>query len=261
MKSLYKNLVVSGCSFTHEPHNEWYPFAWPSIFAEDTKMTVTNLAMPGAGNEHIARSIILHLEKNRPNRDDTLVIAMWTGIGRFDWITDASLSNFKDLYPFTYAYDMHNELVLAGNWWNLRKGPALHEALLQYSKYQSDYSFAVTSWLAMKNLSNYLCVNGYRHYFTSFVDYKRNKIKGDGLVVPFHDTLSEIGLQIDTQNWMALADDDHYGDWALKNDAVDHNDGFHPRFPEANEGWVRQVLVPYFFQEGILQNNHDPTLA
>jgi hypothetical protein len=252
MKSLYKNLLVSGCSFTHEPNNEWYPFAWPSIFAGDSNMDVVNLAIPGAGNDHIARSVILHLEKNKPDPHDTLVIVMWSGIGRFDWITDTSLSRFKDVYPFEYHYDNHNELVLAGNWWNLPKNQKLNQSLLEYSKYQSDYSFALTSWLAMKNLSNYLVLNGYRHYYTSYVDYERMNIKGDAMIVPFYDVLNEIGLKIDKKHWINLKGEDHYGDWALKNNAVDPIDGFHPKFPVANEGWVRQVLIPYFVQEGII---------
>lgn len=256
MKSIYSNLVVSGCSFTHEPHNEWYPFAWPSILAEDTNMGVVNLAIPGAGNDHISRSIILYLEKNKPDPADTLVMIMWSGVGRFDWITDASLSRFKDIYPFDYQYDTHNELVLAGNWWNLNKNHKLNQVLIEYSRYQSDYSFSLASWLAMKNLSNYLFLNRYRHYNTSFVDYKKNHIKGDGMIVPYHDVLFEMGLDFDDSNWIDIKGEDHYGDWALKNNAVDPSDGFHPRFPEANEGWVRQVLIPYLIKEGIVIEEH-----
>ncbi len=253
MKSIYTNFVVSGCSFTHEPFNEWYPFSWASIFAEDTGMKVTNLAIPGAGNDHISRSLILHLEKTKPNPQDTLIMVMWTGVGRFDWITDSSLSKFVDHYPFPYHYDEHNELVLAGNWWNLSKNKDLHQALISYAKYQSDYSFTLSSWLAMKNLSNYLDANGYRYYYTSFVDYKRNNIKGDGLITPYYDTLEKLGLTLDRSHWIDIDGEDCYGDYALKNDAVDPSDGFHPRYPKANEGWTREILIPYFINQGIIQ--------
>jgi hypothetical protein len=233
--------------------NEWYPFSWASVFAEDTGMEVVNLAVPGAGNDHISRSLMVYLEKNKPDPANTLIIAMWSGVGRFDWITDSSLSCFKDFYPFQYRYDDHNELVLAGNWWNLKSHHALNQTLIEYAKYQSDYSFSLTSWLAMNNLSNYLLQNRYPFYFTSFVDYKRNNIKGDGLTVPYYDILDTIGLSLDKKNWMKLEGPDHYGDWALKNNAVDPSDGFHPKYPEATEGWVRQILIPYFVTQGIIK--------
>lgn len=254
MKSIYSNLVVSGCSFTHEPHNEWYPFSWASIFAQDTGMQVKNLAIPGAGNDHICRSMIVYLEKNKPDPADTLVMVMWSGIGRFDWITDASLSEFKNHYPFSYQYDKHNELVLAGNWWNLPKNTELHQALIAYSKYQSDFSFTLASWLAMKNLSNYLEMHGYRYYYTSFVDYERNNVKGDGLMVSYYDTLDKLGLELDKSKWIDIPGEDCYGEWALRHQAVDPSDGFHPKYPEANEGWTREILIPYFINQGIVKD-------
>ena len=88
INSRYKHLVVSGCSFTYEPMNEWYPFAWPSLLAEFTGMTIDNLAIPGAGNDHISKSLILFLEKKNYNPKDTLVLVMWSGITRIDWICD-----------------------------------------------------------------------------------------------------------------------------------------------------------------------------
>ena len=105
----------------------------------------------------------------------------------------------------------------------------------------------------MNNLSNYLLQNRYVFRFTSFVDYARNNIKGDGLRVPYYDTLEKIGLSLDKKRWMELKGSDHYGDWALKNNAVDASDGFHPKYPEANEGWVRQILIPYFVEQGIIK--------
>lgn len=249
---MIKHLIVSGCSFTHEPHNEWYPFAWPSILADRMAWTVENLAVPGAGNDHISRSMILHLEHTKPNIENTLVLIMWSGVGRIDWIADRELSNFGSKYPFHYQYDEYNELVLGGNWWNKKNPNHLIATLQEYSKYQSDYSFSLTSWLAMKNLSNYLKSNGYRYLYTSFLCYNNpNNIKGEALVVPFFDILKKLGLELDQSDWMNLVENDHYGDWARENDALDLGDNFHPRFPEANEGWVDQILIPYLKTQGI----------
>ena len=86
MKSQFQHLVVSGCSFTTNEHvpdkSDWN---WPNILAKDTGMTIHNLATAAAGNNHIARSIIVYLEKNKLPIDKTLVIAMWSGVGRIDF--------------------------------------------------------------------------------------------------------------------------------------------------------------------------------
>jgi hypothetical protein len=251
MKSRFKNLVVSGCSFTHEPHNQWYPFAWPSILAETTGMQVHNLAVPGAGNDHIGKSLILFLERNEFNPADTLVMAMWSGIGRIDWITDASLSNFKDQYPFTYKYDEFNELTLGGNWWNNPNPSMLLKTLVNYSKFQSDHSLALHSWVSMRNLSDYLDINGFTYYYTSFVNYNNMNIRGDALTVNFFRELETLNLKFNSEHWLPLADADYYGDWSRDRNFLDA-DGFHPRYPKAPEGWVNQVLIPCLTAENIL---------
>lgn len=254
MKSKYKNLLVSGCSFTHEPNGDWYPFAWPSILAEKLSMSVTNLAIPGAGNDHISKSVILHIEKNNISPDDTLIMVMWSGVGRIDWITDAGLSNFRSQYPFSYNYDEYNELVLGGNWWNIKKPSHLIQTLIEYSKYQSSHSFTLNSWLAMENLSNYLKVKEFEYYYTSFVNYESNDIKGDAFICKYFDELNKLNLTLDKKNWLKLDATDYYGDWARKNNALDIDD-FHPKYPEAQEGWIMQVLIPAMKELKILYDS------
>lgn len=242
MKSQFKNLVVSGCSFTHQP-DLGYPFSWANILADWSGMDIYNLAVPGAGNDHISKSIILFLEKKKLDPADTIVLVMWSGIGRIDWITDKSLSNFKNEYPFTYFYDQHNELVLGGNWWNDKNPTHLKKTLLEYSKYQSDHSMTLHSWLAMENLSNYLKNNKLNYYYTSFINYKIGNIKGDASIVPFFDELKELNLTLNLDEWLPLAKGDYYGDWARKNNFL-AEDNFHPKYPQANEGWVKEILMP-----------------
>lgn len=253
MKSRFKNLVVSGCSFTHEPTNDWNPFSWANIFGQLTDMAVHNLAIPGAGNDHISKSIILYLERNSFNPADTLVLVMWSGVGRIDWITDRSLSNFGNEYPFTYNYDDSNELVLGGNWWNTKNPSLLIQTLINYSKYQSNSTFALHTWLAMENLSNYLTANNFQHYYTSFLNYHNKNIKGDALTVNFFEELEKLNLSIDQAHWLQLTDEEHYGDWARQNNFLD-KDGFHPRYPEATEGWPKEILIPKLTELGILYN-------
>ena len=84
VNSKFKKLVVSGCSFTHNNHHD--KCAWANLLADWSGMTIVNLATPGAGNEHIANSLILYLEKNKLDPSNTLVMAMWSGIDRNDLI-------------------------------------------------------------------------------------------------------------------------------------------------------------------------------
>jgi hypothetical protein len=216
-------------------------------------MKVHNLAIPGAGNDHISKSIILYLEKNKFDPADTLVLVMWTGIGKIDWITNKSSSKFSDHYSVTYDYDNNNELVLGGNWWNIDKSQPILNTLVNYSKYQSDSTFALHSWLAMKNLSNYLRVNNFEYYFTSYVSYNSydtNNIKGDAVNVSFYKELEKINLSIDQSDWLSLNDNDHYGDWARERKLL-AGDNLHPKYP-ANQGWVKEILMPVMASMGSL---------
>lgn len=257
VNSRYKHLVVSGCSFTSNapcPNNG--PWNWPNHLAEYAGMTVHNLAIPGAGNDHIARSIILYLEHTQLPPEETLVLVMWSGVGRIDWITDKKLSQFGQQYQFDYYYDEYNELSLGGNWWNADNPTHLTKTIIEYSKYQSDQSLTLATWLNMENCANYLKVHNYDYYYTSFVNYKFNNIKGDALLVPFFGALEQIGLKLDQSHWLDLADTDYWGDWARKNDLIDPNDDFHPA-GNSVERWPKEVLIPLFIKMKIFEPRND----
>lgn len=250
MQSKFKHLVVSGCSFTHQPESAPGPFSWANLLAAWTGMQVHNLAIPGAGNDHVSRSIILYLEKNKLDPAETLVLPMWSGINRIDWLTDSASSRFSNEYPFNYQYDDYNELVLGGAWWNRVKPTPVIKALLDYSKYQSTQSLALHSWLAMKNLSNYLIVNKYSYCYTSFINYKRSGT-GAELLVDFEEELAKLNISIDKDLWLPLGDDEYYGDWSRQHNFLE-SDNFHPKFPEANEGWVQTILIPHLLKRELL---------
>jgi hypothetical protein len=224
-------------------------YAWPNMLAKWCGLDIHNLAVPGAGNDHTARSLILYLEKNNLPPDETLVLPMWSGAGRIDWITDRSLSKFSTQYPFEYKYDDSNELTLGGHWWNISHPTHLLRTLQGYSKYQSDASFALTTWLAMENVKNYLLSNRYTFYFTSFFSLD-SPILLDAHALNFVDQLKQIQLTLDMKHWLPIANEDHYGNWCNRMGMVD-TDGFHPG-KNANLEWPQQVLVPCLKQLGII---------
>lgn len=253
----YQHLVVSGCSFTSNLMvADGSPYAWPNMLASWAGMSIDNLAIPGAGNNHIARSIILHLEHTRPDPATTLVLAMWSGPARIDWLTERSLSKFKSEYPFEYQYDNYSELSLGGHWWNSRATPII-KAMREYARFQDNHSFALDSWLAMTQLADYLTARGYRYYYTSYFSYKNTAAQDDAVVFDYHAVLEKVGIDLTSQSWLPLAENDHYGDWSKLNNRL-ADDGYHPG-NDANIIWTRDVLAPCLQQQGainsILLNN------
>ena len=69
-----KNLLVSGCSYTHNQ-------TWPEMLIPNSK--ITNLGISSAGNEYIANSIIYQISKNNSNKPD-FVFMLFSGINRID---------------------------------------------------------------------------------------------------------------------------------------------------------------------------------
>ena len=71
------------------------------------------------------------------------------------------------------------------------------------------------------------------------------------MLFDYVDILKRIGLELDKSEWLDFNDDDHYGDYCARNNFCD-DDGFHPKYPEAQEGWVFQILIPQLVKLGIL---------
>jgi hypothetical protein len=240
-RSKYKTLLVSGCSFTHNNCEDH--FAWANDLAVWTGMDIVNLAIPGAGNTHIANSIMLYIEQHQLDPAETLVMAMWSGVARIDWITDQSLSKFENSYPFAYNYDAHNELVLGGSWWQPKRRSHVEQTLVEYSKYQSTHSFALHSWLAMNNLSNYLKSHGFEHYYTAIIDNEHN----EELWVDYEQELTKLNLKLDKSNWISPC----IGNYCQEHNML-QDDNFHPTM-QGHESWTQNILMPYLTEKNVLQ--------
>jgi hypothetical protein len=249
MKSIFQHLVVSGCSFTTNEHMPWpSDRSWPNTLARDTGMTVHNLATSGAGNSHISRSIIVYLEKNKLPIDKTLVIAMWSGVGRIDFTVSNKLSP-RD-YSWNYFYTPQCRLHQGGHWWNITRPSIIDKTLIDFSKHQDDYTMALETWVAMTSLESYLKCQNVKYFFTSFLNFAANTIYFDAVHVDLDQTLASMGLKIDYSNWLNLAPADYYGDWCTKRGLL-VPDGFHPGL-DGPQRWPREVLMPLLQQQGIL---------
>jgi len=252
IQSTYKHLVVSGCSFTSNlPAPDDEPFQWPNLIAEWSGIKLHNLAIPGAGNTHISNSIRLYLDINNLPPEETLVIVMWSGIDRIDFMTDPDASKFTSVYPFGYDYSDSAELSLGGNWWNISNPCDIQKAIINYSKFQNNETYAIQSYLNMQSLSDYLSIRGYKYYFTSYFNYNiLDKIEGNNdSGIDFFGILKKLNLSSDRFTWVALDPCQYFGNWSKKYSTL-QQDNFHPG-REAVERWPKEVLLPYLINERV----------
>lgn len=249
LTSKFKHLVVSGCSFTH---NNWHEShcIWSNTLAHWAQMTIDNLAIPGAGNTHIKNSVIVHLEKNKPDTNKTLVMVMWSAPERIDWITDKNSSKFREKYPYSYDYTQNNELTLGGNWWANKAESHLIQTLIEYSKYQSASSLALNSWIQIQDLENYLKVNNYEYYFLSWFNFD-DPIYDGNRWINFDQELTQLGLSLSKQQWLATGIDKSLGQWAANRPEYLWDDKLHVLW-QGHEAWLAEVLIPELITKNVL---------
>jgi hypothetical protein len=96
-----KNLIVSGCSFTYNDVDT-APVTWPYYLRDLGGFDqVLDCSLPGAGNSHISDSLIWGLEIDQLDPAASLVIVMWSGHDRDDYICPNEHINN---YPFRFNY-------------------------------------------------------------------------------------------------------------------------------------------------------------
>jgi hypothetical protein len=89
----FKNLLVSGCSYTFN-NSENHICSWPYYLRDLAGFNeVYDCSQSGAGSNHIFNSIINEIETNiNINIQDTLVIIMWSGLTRTDVIAEQDIT-------------------------------------------------------------------------------------------------------------------------------------------------------------------------
>lgn len=242
-KSRYQTLIVSGCSFTANNHES--SCCWANILADRTGMNIVNLAVDAAGNSHIANSLILYLAKHQPDPQTTLVMAMWSGIGRTDFITARSCHGIDPQPVVPFYYDANNQLYSICE----NSETNYHGAWARtYKSRQNDSSLSLQSWLEINKLTNYLCCNHYDYRYLAFNDI----LYGNGISpLNFIDELNRIDLELDLSNWLLTGAKESLGEFALYYNLL-CKDGVHPSL-QGHEQWLEQKLMPTLIEHNILQ--------
>lgn len=245
VESKFKKLVVSGCSFTY--NNHYTSCAWANLLADWAGMELVNLAIPGAGNSHIATSLILYLERYRPDPKDTLVMAMWSGIDRADFVVSREKYSQKPKHNREHFYDKFTQHYMVGGFnWAKSNIPA-GRLTTEYHDLQDNKSAAVKSWLDFGMLTNYLNAKSYNFRYTGFLDILHGKGLDD---INLLDELDILNLSLDQTNWILTQGKDPLGEYATYLDELYPNDRHPTRIGQ--ERWVKEKLIPALIRSNIL---------
>jgi hypothetical protein len=237
----YKNLLVSGCSFTYNNSDDT-SVSWPYYLRDLANVEqVYDCSMPGAGNYHICHSTMWACENLDLDINNTLVVVMWSGYNRDDIICNA---NSVDDYPFVFNYT--NTVVAGITGGNHSTASGSVGVLRDIDKIKNQQSRSVENYLYIVSLYNYLQSKKYKFLFLDFVDRSIPNRSHDFEIRNFlnenlrrkYDSLFEVGIE-------------NLYKFAVKNDLLMEDD-FHPT-PDAHLRWTKEYLLPYIINQNQLQ--------
>jgi hypothetical protein len=227
-----KNLIVSGCSFTYNNH-ESSAVTWPYYLRDIGSFTnVYDCSLPGAGNQHIANSLLWALEIDNPDPSDSLVVVMWSGVDRDDYICPIN----KSTYPFQFRYSQNTMSGIAGGM-DLESGGNTDKILKQLALTKDKESRSIENYLYFTSTYHGLKNLGYKFVFLNFLDSKLPSMTQHFDIKPY---LPLRARQKIDQMMAPIIDPYEY---AVKNDLL-WSDDFHPS-PDGHLNWTKHVLVPY----------------
>jgi len=244
-------VLISGCSFTHWPEHPGSPknVCWPAPLAQlRPDLTITNLAEPGAGNQYIANSVVRYVLEN-PNAVD-LVMIMWSGVSRLDFLTDISDPNWHSLFdnygfyrrvescPNTLGYIFSGGQY--GPWVLNSDTTALFR---QMYKVSSNLSLAHANLIEIVKTQEFLKSKNIPYRFMSYVNYwntdENCSPNGDFGVLQYPELRALIN-SIDWSQWI-FKNAQRDGIYEMAKIAQDYNgDRFHPG-AQTNLEWAKIV--------------------
>lgn len=229
-----KNLIVSGCSFTWN-NSETCACTWPYYLRDlGGFSTVFDTSMPGAGNYHIANSLQWSLENHWVDPQDSLVVVMWSGMDRDDYVCPNSNATQS---LTTYRYDEHAVSGVTGGGDPAAQGNT-KSSFKEFSQTKNKHSRAIENYLYISGLYHFLTAKNYKFLFLNYMD--RDSLK---------QTDFEIGswlpenLNNKLQHYIPKQPQmDVLYSWAVARNLLDA-DQYHPN-PNGHLAWTRQVLIP-----------------
>ena len=254
----YKKLIVSGCSFTENLGS------WAYNLSDEYNLELINLAVPGAGNNHIVWSLLSYLERNQVDPETTLIGIMWSHPMRDDYVVEHNY-NFEDQSIYKYEYDVSNRLVMRGDLIskdiritkNLSFSELNSQKTLVSSHRGNKSAMAFRTWSLKNLLTSYLKTKQIDFFQTAFLNYlnssaliKHNTDSDFQKNFSYLEELERINLISKLDNWIELSDTEYLGDFAFRMKQM-HPDNIHP----SNLGhkiWTKMILIPKLKNIGIV---------
>jgi hypothetical protein len=230
-----QNLIVSGCSFTYNNHDT-VPVAWPYYLKDLGGFNqVLDTSMPGAGNSHISDSLIWGLEIERPDPATSLVIVMWSGHDRDDYICS---NEYINNHPENFYYSKNVRSSITGGNAPESAGNNISDGLKKLSMTKTLESRAIENYLYIAKTYQYLKSLNYKFLFLNFIN--PTEPVGGTNTFDIKKYLPKLAKEKLDLMMTEIVDPYHF--------AVRHNllggDKFHP-IPHGHLRWTKKVLIPH----------------
>jgi hypothetical protein len=233
-QSRYKNLLVSGCSFTFN-NSEEHACSWPYYLKDLAGFDqVYDCSQSGAGNNHIFNSIVNEVELNKNiTPDSTLIAVMWSGLGRTDVVATTEIT--KSWHTMS-NYHFDHKFSTLSLFDTDTKQNAIETLCYHYRRLIDSEAQIYESMLKVIGLYNYLKNKNFNFVFLNYMD-------------PVKD-LKSISTPL-TDTFTCLLDPVMYlGTYATNTNKLEP-DG-HPS-PDGYLGWTQTQLIPYLISINQLQ--------
>jgi hypothetical protein len=236
-------ILISGCSFTKWPEYPGGPnICWPRYVQGHE---ITNVGEAAAGNQYICDSVIQETLQNKYD----MVIVMWSGVSRLDYLTDVTDPHWNELFDSYGFYRRLNNGKLGwifsggqmGTWF---KNPVAHKMFYEQYKVSSPLSLAHINLSEIIKLQGYLQGKNIPYKFMSYVNYWNDlehvSPNGDFGVTKFPEIQHMLNA-IDWDKWI-FSNEKRDGIYELAKEIDSFMpDGFHPG-AEANQRWAELIM-------------------
>lgn len=215
--------------------------------------TLYNLGRAGAGNQYIASSIVEFLIGKKFTPSETMVIAMWSGVGRKDLrVTGEMFYCLKNDYGYRYGHSPQSDnqpgsyFVFSGGLNNSWNQNSMLKNLFSWSYKSSD-----PSTMIMDSVMNFVCVEnflrcqGYNFVYTSAMGtWNPNQdctINGD-YAIPRQGQHLDMVKNYSLDHWV-FADNQCNGICEFANDRNQLDSTSHPT-SAAHQAFADEIMYP-----------------
>ena len=257
----YKKLIVSGCSFTVNDFagpGATARCSWAQFLAEKYDLELVNLATAGAGNKHIADSLILYLEQNNIDITEVLIGVMWSGISRTEWMISFPDQRYSKYHRYDYTDNVSrvesNQIL---NEHGLSRAMVNHDpdlAMVEIAYSRGDQARHLQGLLSMIYLNSYLISQGYTFFQTHFFDPDGDKEQsGEMHGSRYTDAYEIFRIARPSTGMLNFTPDQFLGNWAANQHLIHSPNDHHPTVT-GHRLWTEAVLIPQLIQQKLLND-------